>query len=168
MARIREFLTRREPRHERCELNEVITAALDLMRRDCQRRGITLALTLMPGTPAVQADAVLIEQVVINLVRNAMDAMRNTPPADRVVEVSTALDGRFALVTVADRGTGIPAEIAARLFEPFFTTKHEGMGMGLNICRSIAELHHGRLGFEVRPGGGTIFTLSLPLDDPTA
>ena len=91
---------------------------------------------------------------------------RDETPAARIIEVRSAHEGRFATVSVADRGAGIPDEIAARLFEPFFTTKSEGMGMGLNICRSIAELHHGRLGFEVRAGGGTIFTLSLPLDSP--
>ena len=166
IRRVHDFVRRSEPKREPLDLSAVIRDAIALIEADARKRRMQLHTDLTTHLPQVQADAVMIEQIVINLVRNAMDAMRNTPPADRVVEVSTALDGRFALVTVADRGTGIPAEIAARLFEPFFTTKHEGMGMGLNICRSIAELHHGRLGFEVRPGGGTLFILSLPLDNP--
>ena len=168
IRRVHDFVRRSEPKREPLDLSAVIRDAIALIEADARKRRMQLHTDLTAHLPRVQADAVMIEQIVINLVRNAMDAMRDTPPADRVVEVRTVRDGRFALVTVADRGAGIPAEIAARLFEPFFTTKQEGMGMGLNICRSIAELHHGRLGFEVRAGGGTIFTLSLPLDDPTA
>ena len=144
----------------------MIRDAVGLIEADARKRQMQLRVELSTPLPEVEADAVMIEQIVVNLVRNAMDAMRDEAPAARIIEVRSAHEGRFATVSVADRGAGIPDEIAARLFEPFFTTKSEGMGMGLNICRSIAELHHGRLGFETRPGGGTIFTLSLPLDAP--
>jgi two-component system sensor histidine kinase DctS len=123
-----------------------------------------LVAELAPRLPPLMADAVMIEQIVVNLVRNGMDAMKGTPPARREVRITTGVVGRFLTVRVADHGEGIPPETAAHLFQPFFTTKAEGMGMGLNICRSIAELHHGRLGFEAAPDGGTIFTLSLPLE----
>ena len=166
IRRVHDFVRRSEPKREPLDLNAVIRDAIGLIEADARKRQMHLRVELTDPMPQVEADAVMIEQIVVNLVRNAMDAMRDTPHSARIVEVRSAHEGRFATVSIADRGAGIQAEIAARLFEPFFTTKPEGMGMGLNICRSIAELHHGRLGFEVRPGGGTIFTLSLPLDAP--
>ena len=166
IRRVHDFVRRSEPKRAPLDLNSVVRDAVDLIEADARKRQMQLRVDLAAALPQVEADAVMIEQIVVNLVRNAMDAMRDTPAAARIIEVRSAHEGRFATVSVADRGTGIPDEIAARLFEPFFTTKSEGMGMGLNICRSIAELHHGRLGFEVRAGGGTIFTLSLPLDSP--
>ncbi len=166
IRRVHDFVRRSEPKRAPLDLNSVVRDAVGLIEADARKRQMQLSVDLAAALPQVEADAVMIEQIVVNLVRNAMDAMRDTPAAARIIEVRSAHEGRFATVSVADRGTGIPDEIAARLFEPFFTTKSEGMGMGLNICRSIAELHHGRLGFEVRAGGGTIFTLSLPLDSP--
>ena len=166
IRRVHDFVRRSEPKREPLELNAVIRDAIGLIEADARKRQMDIRVKLTDPMPQIEADAVMIEQIVVNLVRNAMDAMRDLPPSTRVVEVRSAHEGRFATVSISDRGAGIPAEIAARLFEPFFTTKPEGMGMGLNICRSIAELHHGRLGFEVRAGGGTIFTLSLPLDSP--
>ncbi len=168
IRRVHDFVRRSEPKREPLDLNTVLRDAIGLIEADARKRQVQLRVELGEPMPPVVADAVMIEQIVVNLVRNAMDAMRELAPAQRLVEVRTARHGRFATVSVADRGAGIPTDIAARLFEPFFTTKAEGMGMGLNICRSIAELHHGRLGFETRPGGGTIFTLSLPLDAPPA
>ncbi len=166
IRRVHDFVRRSEPKRAPLDLNSVVRDAVGLIEADARKRQMQLRVDLAAALPQVEADAVMIEQIVVNLVRNAMDAMRDTPAAARIIEVRSAHEGRFATVSVADHGTGIPDEIAARLFEPFFTTKSEGMGMGLNICRSIAELHHGRLGFEVRAGGGTIFTLSLPLDSP--
>ncbi|MCY4745395.1 PAS domain S-box protein [Pelomonas sp. UHG3] len=165
VARIREFLTRREPRHERCELHEVITAALDLLRRDCQRRGITLDLALAASAPAVQADAVLIEQVVINLVRNAADALQARPrePGGRLITVSSRAAGEFVRIDVRDNGPGLQGRRIEQLCAPFYTTKSEGMGMGLAICRSIVEAHHGVLDAEDVPGGGALFSFSLPV-----
>ncbi|MFU2488241.1 sensor histidine kinase [Thauera sp. WH-1] len=168
IRRVHDFVRRSEPRREPLELNAVIRDAVGLIEADARKRGVQLISTLAPALPLVAADAVMIEQIVINLVRNAMDAMRDTPAALRQVLIATAREGRFVSISVADRGAGIDAETAARLFEPFFTTKSSGMGMGLNICRSIAELHHGRLTFEARPGGGTIFFLSLPVEPHAA
>jgi two-component system, LuxR family, sensor histidine kinase DctS len=106
---------------------------------------------------------VLIEQVLLNLIRNAADAMAGLPRESRVVVVTVGVtaDGDPS-IAVDDRGHGIPADIAGRVFQPFVTTKREGMGMGLNICRSIVELHKGRLWFEPRDGGGTRFVVVLP------
>lgn len=167
IRRVHDFVRRSEPRLEALDLNAVIRDAVALIEADARKRGTQIASSLARKLPPVAADAVMIEQIIINLVRNAMDAMHDTPAAQRQALISTALKDRQVIISVADRGTGIDAATAARLFEPFFTTKNAGMGMGLNICRSIAELHHGRLTFEARPGGGTIFTLSLPVEpDP--
>ena len=174
VARIREFLTRREPRHEPCDLHEVVTAAIELLRRDCQRRDVTLLLSLAPGVPAVLADAVLIEQVVINLVRNATDALaaeapqaRPTENAGRRIAVSSRVVGDFVRIDVQDNGPGLAGRRVEQLCAPFYSTKADGMGMGLAICRSIIEAHQGVLDASEAPGGGALFSFSLPLSRET-
>lgn len=166
VARIREFLTRREPRHERCDLHEVITAAVELLRRDCQRRGVALELALAAGVPAVQADAVLIEQVVINLVRNAADALQARDTGRRIA-VSSRVVGEFVRIDVQDNGPGLAGRRVEQLCAPFYSTKADGMGMGLAICRSIVEAHQGVLDANEAPGGGALFSFSLPLSPET-
>jgi two-component system sensor histidine kinase DctS len=162
VARIREFLTRREPRHERCDLNEVVRAALDLLKRDLQRRGIALELALSPQVPPVLADAVLIEQVVINLVRNAADALLAREGGRRIA-VSSRLAGDFVRIDVSDNGPGLAGRRMEQLCAPFYSTKAEGMGMGLAICRSIVEAHQGVLDASDTAHGGALFSFSLPL-----
>ena len=164
IRRVHDFVRRSEPKRENLDLNLVISEAVGLIEADSHKRGMRIETDLADRLPDIAADPVMIEQVIVNLVRNGMDAMRDNPPARRTVRVSTREEGGQLVVRVADLGPGIDGETARRLFEPFFTTKTEGMGMGLNICRSIAELHHGRLGFESNPDGGTIFILSLPVE----
>lgn len=166
VARIREFLTRREPRHEPCDLHEVITAAIELLKRDCQRRDVTLVLSLAPGVPAVLADAVLIEQVVINLVRNAADALQARESGRRIA-VSSRVVGDFVRIDVQDNGPGLAGRRVEQLCAPFYSTKSDGMGMGLAICRSIIEAHQGVLDASEAPGGGALFSFSLPLSRET-
>ncbi|MCV2218431.1 sensor histidine kinase [Thauera sp. Sel9] len=165
IRRVHDFVRRSEPRLDPLDLNAVVRDAAGLTEADVRKRRMQLILDLAPDLPQVTADAVMIEQIIVNLVRNGMDAMRDTPAAKRKILVTTRLEGRSVAVRVTDHGCGIPADTAARLFEPFFTTKSEGMGMGLNICRSIAELHRGRLTFDTKPGSGTIFTLTLPVEN---
>jgi two-component system sensor histidine kinase DctS len=162
VARIREFLTRREPRHEACDLNDVITASLDLLRRDLQRRGIALELALSPQVPPVLADAVLIEQVVINLVRNAADALLAREGGRRIA-VSSRVAGDFVRIDVGDNGPGLAGRRIEQLCAPFYSTKADGMGMGLAICRSIIEAHQGVLDASDTASGGALFSFSLPL-----
>ena len=166
VARIREFLTRREPRHEPCDLNEVISAALDLLKRDLQRRGIALELSLAAAVPPVLADAVLIEQVVINLVRNAADAL-SAREAGRRITVRSRVAGEFVRIDVGDNGPGLQGRRVEQLCAPFYSTKAEGMGMGLAICRSIVEAHQGVLDASEAAGGGALFSFSLPLSRET-
>ncbi len=164
IRRVHDFVRRAEPQRTPLDLNAVIRDAVGLIDADARKRQMRIISELAPALPTVQADAVMIEQIIVNLVRNGMDAMRDTPVSRRQVRIRTLLEGRNVQVRISDRGSGIPPETAIRLFEPFFTTKSEGMGMGLNICRSIAELHHGRLTFAADPEGGTLFTLSLPVE----
>lgn len=162
--RVHDFVRRSEPKWERVQLNELIREALELMRADAHKRQIEIKSRLSNALPQINADPIMLEQLIINLVRNAMEASAQQPRTRRIVSVTTALQPPHIILSVADRGHGIPPESAKRLFEPFFSTKQEGMGMGLNICRSIAELHHGRLTFELHPEGGTIFILTLPVE----
>lgn len=164
IRRVHDFVRRAEPKREPLDLNVVIRDAVGLLEADMRKRGMQVVTELAPDLPAVEADAVMIEQVVVNLVRNGMDAMQAAAAERPVIRIGTRSDGKHVTIRVADRGPGIAPEIAERLFQPFYTTKAEGMGMGLNICRSIAELHHGRLSFEPNPEGGTIFILTLPVE----
>lgn len=162
VKRIREFLTRREPQRELCDLHAVIASALSLLKRDIERHQVEIVHVTDDHLPPVVADAVLIEQVVANLVRNACDALATQPQPRRVrISVTPGAPG-FVQVHVSDNGPGLGGQTAASLCEPFFTTKSEGMGMGLAICRSIVELHYGALDAHDAPGGGAVFAFSLP------
>ena len=122
-------------------------------------------MELAEGLPAVLADRIQIEQVMLNVFRNALEAMQQTPVEDRVLTVRTArADPAFVRLTVEDTGCGLPADSAAKLFQPFYTTKPNGMGMGLVISRSIITAHGGRLEAVPAPEGGAMFTFTLPID----
>jgi len=162
IRRTYEFVRRSEPNLMRCNINDVVDDALGFIETDARKREVPIEKEFADGLGDVMADRVMVEQVLLNLIRNAIDAMQDTPPPHRSVVVATHAMKDGIAVSVADHGVGIAADVAASLFAPFFTTKAEGMGMGLNICRSIVELHEGRLWFEPRPGGGTVFTFSLP------
>jgi len=163
IRRVHAFVRRSEPKCEPVDLNAILREAVGLVEPDAERRGVNIHQNLADPLPPVAADPVMIEQVAVNLIRNGMDAMADVPRARRDLQLVTRLQDDMLVLSVADRGKGIAPEVAEKLFAPFFTTKEEGMGMGLNICRSIAELHRGRLSFEENPGGGTIFYFSLPV-----
>jgi len=124
---------------------------------------VTLQIEVAPGLPPVLADRVLLEQVLLNLTRNAIEAMQAIDPERRVLRIEAAHDEELGQVSVSviDNGHGIPPEVAERLFSPFFSTKAEGMGMGLSICRTAIEFHGGTLTHADNPGGGTVFTFTL-------
>jgi two-component system sensor histidine kinase DctS len=164
VQRIREFLTRREPRLEPCALNAVIEGGVALLRRELQRQQVQVVLQLDAALPVIVADAVLIEQVVINLVRNAGDALAHQAGERRIVAGSSlSADGRFVRIDVRDNGPGLGGLGIEALCAPFFSTKAEGMGMGLAICRSIIEAHQGMFDAADAVGGGAVFTLTLPV-----
>ncbi|MBH1986092.1 MAG: PAS domain S-box protein [Burkholderiales bacterium] len=170
VKRIREFLTRREPQREPCDLHEVIASGVGLLKRDIARHEVEVSLELADDLPRVIADPVLIEQVVVNLVRNACDAMAGQEGPRRIrihAEASCAAPSvtPFVRVSVSDSGPGLHGQTVATLCAPFFTTKSDGMGMGLAICRSIIELHYGALDASESPSGGAMFAFSLPTTD---
>lgn len=164
VKRIREFLTRREPQIEPCDVTQVIESAVALLKRDIARYEVQVDVQHDPNLPTVMADPVLIEQVVVNLVRNACDAL-STVAHERRIRVSATCvgTGDFARVVVSDNGPGLCGRPITTLFAPFYSTKSEGMGMGLAICRSIVELHYGVLDAAEATGGGAAFSFSLPL-----
>lgn len=164
IRRIYEFVRRAEPKSEPCEPALLLEEVLGLVEPDARRQGVRIVHQVQPGLPTLLGDRVLLSQVLLNLVRNGMDAMRDIPPSDRLLTLTIGLSDSQIHLQVGDRGHGITPETAAHLFEPFFTTKAEGMGMGLNICRSVVEGHKGRLWYEPNPDGGSIFHVLLPLE----
>jgi two-component system, LuxR family, sensor kinase FixL len=120
---------------------------------------------LTPGLPDIRGDRVQLQQVLLNLIMNACEAMTGNGVVDRSLQVSTGHDGNGCLqLTVADRGPGIPREMIGRIFEPFITTKAQGLGLGLSICHSIVAAHDGRLWGVNNPDCGASFVVSLPID----
>ena len=163
LRRVQDFVKKRTPQLSALHLPEVVAEAMARMAPDAREHRVKLASLTEGRIPPVMADRILIEQVLVNLIGNGIEAMAEGPRHgnDLTVRVAATADG--VTLEVMDRGPGISETVAASLFDPFTSTKSEGMGMGLNICRSIIELHHGRLAQSPRPGGGTIFTVALPL-----
>jgi len=165
VQRIREFLTRRAPRLEHCDLNAVVRGAVELLKRELDRHQAQVQLRLDDGLPTLVADQVLMEQVIVNLVRNAADALCAQPGVRRIeIRTSRSADHFFARVDVRDNGPGLAGLQIESLCTPFYSTKADGMGMGLAICRSIVEAHRGVLAAETVHGGGAMFSLSVPLN----
>jgi two-component system sensor histidine kinase DctS len=167
IRRIQDFVKKREPHLVPLDLAEVAADAIGLMTAEARERRVKL--TLDPGSRLlgpVMADRILLEQVMVNLLRNGMEAMSDGPRhGDHLTLRLEAEEGAVRL-DIIDQGPGIPAELEERLYDPFVSTKAQGMGMGLNICRSIAELLHASLSHAPNPGGGTVFSLRLPLAPP--
>lgn len=165
IRRVREFVKKSEPRRGAVRLEEVLDDAIGFAAIDVRRLGGRIELDIAADLPMVHADRIMVEQVVINLVKNGLDAMSALPRNERVLTVRARLQSaRLVEVSVIDRGHGISEEEVGQLFTPFYSTKAEGMGMGLNICRSIIEFHEGRLTVAPNPDGGTIFTFTLPTE----
>ena len=144
------------------DLNHLVHEAAALALADARHRGISLQFALEEKLPEVVLDRVQVGQVVVNLVRNAVESMNEGPRRELLI-ATQARSGQVE-VSVADTGAGVPAEVVDRLFTPFTTTKPTGMGVGLAISRAIVEEHGGRLSFAPNPGGGSVFRFSLPVD----
>jgi two-component system, LuxR family, sensor kinase FixL len=166
ITRIRALLSRSTVAHEPCDLARVIREVHSLVRPELRRQGITLEVSLARDVPAVMGDRIQLQQVLLNLVMNAAEAMREVPPQRRRLVVRSTMedrdDGPWAVVAVEDAGIGFREDEAARLFEAFYTTKPGGLGMGLSISRSIMDDHRGRLWATANPGYGATFHFALP------
>jgi len=161
------FVKRREPSREPTAIAMLIDNVMPLVELQARQFFVSTQTDIDAGLPPVLADRVLLEQVLLNLTRNAIEAMQGIAPERRILKiVARRADGSAAgqnvEIAVIDNGHGIPAEVAERLFSPFFSTKAEGMGMGLNICRTAVEFHGGKLVHADNPEGGTIFRFTLP------
>ncbi len=145
-------------------LDDAITEVLMLLRAELQQRGVKICTRLTLDNVLLLADRAQLQQVVMNLVLNAIDAMADTDQASKIIEVQSAIADNCGnvLISIKDEGAGIDADLAKRIFEPLFSTKPKGMGMGLAICRSIVEAHHGMIWCTPRHPAGTAFHVSLP------
>ena len=163
IQRLRDLLGKHDVERTEFDLNEIVSDLESIMRAEARRRGVVLEIRLAPEILAIMGDRVQIQQVLINLVLNAMDAVADESEARRTVVVSVAKGGSGAVLAVRDRGRGIAPEHRAKIFESFFSTKRNGMGLGLSITRTIVEAHGGRIRAESDPDGDTVFQVELPL-----
>lgn len=146
-------------------LNDLVGKSLIMLEPEFRHLGVVVRKKLSDEIPGITADETQIQQIIVNLIRNAVDAMREVDRSNRVLTITTdARDSQYVMLRVADSGPGIPQDRAQSVFEPFQTTKSHGMGMGLAICKSIAECHSGRLDLESHEGAGAVFRLSLPIE----
>ncbi len=163
IRRMRDFIEKKEPNRAPEDLNGVVSEAVALGLVDAADSDVDVQVDLAPGVPLIPIDRVQIQQVMVNLMRNAVEAVQHGEK--RELRISTRLDGEFVAVGVSDTGPGLAEEVAARLFQPFVSTKSQGLGMGLAICRTIVEAHGGRLWAEPNRGGGTAFQFVLPVTE---
>jgi two-component system sensor histidine kinase DctS len=161
------FVKNRESTREPVRLPALVESVMPLVELQAQRFFVAIQTSIAPKLPAVLADRVLLEQVLLNLTRNGIEAMQRVPPERRTLRIVAERDQESqsqtnVVISVIDQGHGISDEVVERLFSPFFSTKAEGMGIGLNICRTAVEFHGGTLTHLNNPAGGTIFRFSLP------
>jgi C4-dicarboxylate-specific signal transduction histidine kinase len=170
VERVRQMSRRSAPQQAPCRIQEIVDDVVAIAARAAALRGVTIDTEISGKLPPVLGDLVQLEQVLLNLVVNAMDAMGDVEPSERRVEVRAGMDTEDPSVTirVADRGVGLKPEDMPRLFEAFHTTKPNGMGLGLAISRSIVEAHGGRLWAERNDERGAVFAFRLPVAQAAA
>jgi two-component system sensor kinase FixL len=164
IRRLRDFVRRDEGEKRSEDLGLVIEEAIALAVAAAERKGAHVDLRVLPEARAAFVDRIQVQQVLLNLIRNAIEA---APEADRprLIVATTGAGAAEIEVSVTDFGPGLPAEVRAKLFQPFVTTKANGMGVGLSICRSIIEAHGGRMWAEDNPVGGAVFRFTVPRDE---
>jgi two-component system sensor kinase FixL len=162
IRRLRAFVEKRGPNRSPENIALTVDEAIRLGQINAAERGIKLRVSLEQSLPSVLIDRIQIQQVLINLIKNAAEAMEQSQRRELTVTISK-MGPDFVEVAVADTGPGISDEMAEKLFQPFVTTKAHGMGMGLSICRGIIESHGGRLRLEPNPGGGALFRFNVPV-----
>ena len=181
IRRIKGFVKRSEPQRKSCDIREIINDAVGLAEIEAHRHRLSISTELADNLPQVDLDPVLILQVLVNLLKNSLDSLRevyplssrwSAPPVKISADLDTSTFPAMLRIRVTDGGGGIAESVIQRMFEPFFSTKNDGMGMGLNICRSVIESHQGRLwaknqmDAEHTKLSGCTFTILLPLESP--
>jgi two-component system, LuxR family, sensor kinase FixL len=163
VRRIRRFVQKKDFEHEAVDLGAAIGETVELLRGESLRHATEIVLEIDPQCPTIVGDGLQIQQVVINLARNAMESMSEADCAQRILTIRARPHARGGVeVEVADGGPGVPDSVRERLFEPFFTTKGAGLGMGLVICRSIVRGHGGDIAVSSGANGGAVFSFTLP------
>src|SRR5258705_573724 len=162
IGRIRAIVKKVRPRHDRLDINQAILEVIELTRSELVRKGVSLQTALAKGLPLIPGDRVELQQVILNLIINAVEAMSDVRKGSRELLISTAEDKSNGVrVEVRDSGPGLSPESLERLFDPFYTTKPSGMGMGLSICRSIIEAHGGQVWVTANRPQGAVFQFTL-------
>ncbi len=162
IRRLRHLIRREAPRQEWLDLNELVREALSIVEPDARQDSVAVSLDLQVALPPLRGDGIQIEQVVLNLLRNAIEALHDSG-GRRALQLCTRMgDAATVQLEVRDSGPGLAAEVAAQVFEPFFSTKAAGLGMGLSISRTIIESHGGRIDYATDAAGGAIFRVTLP------
>jgi two-component system sensor kinase FixL len=160
IRRLRDFVARGESERRVESVKKLVEEASALALVGAKDQGVRVRFQFNPSVDLVLADKVQIQQVLLNLLRNAVEAMESSQRRELVISTDSEKDGMIT-ISVADSGAGIAPEITSQLFQPFVTNKRHGMGVGLSISRTIVEAHGGQIGVEPNPGGGTIFRLTL-------
>jgi C4-dicarboxylate-specific signal transduction histidine kinase len=164
IAAIRDLYKKTPTKHTMVQINEIVREVLALVQDDFRANAVIATLEYQENLPLIHASHSQIQQVILNLVTNSVEAMRSVPINKRRLRLTTGFDGKTGVaVYIQDSGPGIAPENQERIFEPFFTTKSSGTGLGLPICRSIVEDHGGALHLSKTNSGGTSFELILPL-----
>jgi C4-dicarboxylate-specific signal transduction histidine kinase len=163
IGRIRALIKKAPPRKDALDINQAIREVVELTRGEVVKNNISVQTQLADGLPRIHGDKVQLQQVILNLIINAVEAMSSVPEGSRELLISTRKDVGGVVVVVQDSGPGLSPESVDRLFDAFYTTKAGGMGMGLSICRSIVEAHGGQIVASRDVGPGATFQLTLPL-----
>ncbi len=163
VKRVRGFINPQRGSYEDCDVHAVITHSLTLLKPELQRNQSAVNTKLAESLPHIRGNRVLLEQVLINLLQNAMQATQDLSPARHVIDIETTLLERAILIQIGDAGPGVPEAWQEQVFTPFFSSKPDGLGLGLNICRTIVEAHGGHLKVANREDGGAVFSFTLAL-----
>ena len=163
IRRMRSLLKKAPFELKSLDLNDLARETVEFLSTLAIGRKVELLSVITPDALPILGDRIQLQQVILNLVVNGIDAMKETPSENRIISIRTSRVEEFAELSVSDRGPGIPEDKSKEVFEPFFTTKAEGMGMGLSIARTIIEAHDGQIWAENRDGGGALFRIRLPL-----
>lgn len=165
LQRLRDFSRRARPRRSSCNVRQLVKESVDLTASELRRHNVKVRTRIGEQLPLIVADWVQLQQVLVNLLTNACDAVRNQPDDRRIIVIRARTNELGVEILVEDHGTGFSPEAASRLFEPFFTTKVEGLGIGLNVCDSIVRNHGGQITATVNEKHGATFRVQLPLNE---